>query len=394
MTYQEIKALDDQYVAHTYGRSLLALKSGKGARCEDFDGKKYIDFSSGIGVNVLGFADPDWVAAVSAQAAAFAHISNLHCTLPGVLAAKALCEKSGMKKVFFANSGAEANEGMIKACRKYAHDKYGESRSKIITLVNSFHGRTVTTVAATGQDGMHVHFGPFTDGFVYAPANDYDALCKLVDDNTAGIMMELVQGEGGVIALDAEFVEKVAALCRQKDILLLIDEVQTGIGRTGYFFSYQAFGLQPDLVSAAKALGGGLPIGAVLFGEKTENTLAPGDHGSTFGMNPMACAGANVVLQKLDDKLLAEVRRKGELIRTELQGCANVESVTGMGMMLGIAVKKGDAKAILADCLQHGLIALTAKTKLRLLPPLTITDEELHEGLAILKKAIEEAANA
>ena len=393
MTFAEIKELDQKYVAHTYGRADFAIKCGSGAECEDYNGKKYIDFSTGIGVNALGFSDPDWVKAVCDQAAKFAHISNLYYTEPGVKAAKMICEKSGMKKVFFGNSGAEANEGMIKAARKYSQTKYGKERYEIITLINSFHGRTVTTVAATGQAAMHVNFDPFTPGFVYAVANDFEDLLSKVSDKTAGIMMEMIQGEGGVIPLDKEFVTKVAALCKEKDILLMVDEVQTGNGRTGYYYAYQAFGIQPDIVSTAKGLGGGLPIGAVLFGEKTENTLVAGDHGSTFGMNPIACAGACAVLEKLDDALLADVKRKGEMIFSKIKGFENVVSVTGMGMMVGIELAKGTSKQVAASCLEKGLIVLTAHEKVRLLPPLTISDELLEKGLAILEQAIKEAAN-
>lgn len=392
MTFDEIKELDQKYVAHTYGRGNFAIKCGKGAQCEDYDGKKYIDFSSGIGVNSLGFADPAWVKAVSEQAAKFAHISNLYYTEPGVKAAKMICEKSGMKKVFFANSGAEANEGMIKTARKYAQTKYGKERYEIITLKNSFHGRTITTVAATGQDSMHVNFDPFTPGFVYAKANDFDDVLAKVSDKTAGIMMEMIQGEGGVIPLDKDFVAKVAALCKEKDILLLVDEVQTGNGRTGYFYAYQAFGIKPDVVSTAKGIAGGLPMGAVLFGEKTEDTLQPGDHGSTFGMNPIAAAGACAVLERIDDAFLDDVKRKGEKIFAAVKGFDNVESVTGMGMMVGIMPIKGTSKEIAAKCLEQGLIVLTAHEKVRLLPPLVITDEELDKGLAILQKVLKEAA--
>ena len=393
MTFAEIKELDQKYVAHTYGRADFAIKCGSGAECEDYDGKKYIDFSTGIGVNALGFSDPDWVKAVCEQAAKYAHISNLYYTEPGVKAAKMICEKSGMKKVFFGNSGAEANEGMIKAARKYSQTKYGKERYEIITLINSFHGRTVTTVAATGQAAMHVNFDPFPPGFVYAVANDFDDLLSTVSDKTCGIMMEMIQGEGGVIPLDKEFVSKVAALCKEKDILLMVDEVQTGNGRTGYYYAYQAFGIEPDIVSTAKGLGGGLPIGAVLFGEKTENTLVAGDHGSTFGMNPIACAGACAVLEKLDDALLADVKRKGEIIFEKIKGFENVVSVTGMGMMVGIELAKGTSKQVAASCLEKGLIVLTAHEKVRLLPPLTISDELLEKGLAILEQAIKEAAN-
>lgn len=394
MTFSEIKKLDQAYVEATYGRSALAVKCGKCATCEDFDGKSYIDFSSGIGVNSLGFADPEWVKAVSEQAACFAHISNLYYTLPGVQAAKLLCEKSGMKKVFFSNSGAEANEGMIKAARKYAQTKYGKERCEIITLVNSFHGRTITTVAATGQKSMHVNFDPFTPGFVYAEANNFEDLVSKVNGKTAAVMIEMIQGEGGVIPLDAEYVNKVAAFCKEKDILLLVDEVQTGIGRTGHFYCYQAFNIQPDIVSSAKGLASGLPIGAILFGEKTAGTLVAGDHGSTFGMNPIVCAGAKVVLGRINEEFLSEVIRKGKKISDAISKCSNVESITGMGLMIGIMPKNGTSKEIAAKCLEKGLIVLTAHEKVRLLPPLVITDNELDKGLAILTEVLEEAANA
>ncbi len=393
MTFSDIKELDQAHVAHTYGRAGLAVKCGKGAVCEDFDGKSYIDFSSGIGVNALGFADPEWVSAVSEQAACLAHISNLYYTAPGVQVAKQLCEKSGMKKVFFGNSGAEANEGMIKAARKYAQVKYGKERYEIVTLLNSFHGRTITTVAATGQASMHVNFDPFTPGFVYAEANNFDDVLSKISDKTAAIMMEMVQGEGGVIPLERAFVQKVAALCAERDILLLVDEVQTGIGRTGHFYCYQAFGISPDIVSSAKGLGNGLPIGAVLFGEKTAETLVPGDHGSTFGMNPVVCAGANVVLNRLTDAFLADVTRKGQKLVNAIALNENVGSVTGMGLMIGIGLKKGTSKEIAAKCLEKGLIVLTAHEKVRLLPPLTITDAELEQGRATLLEVVEEAGN-
>ena len=394
MTFSDIKQLDQTYVEGTYSRAPLAVKCGKGAVCEDFDGKSYIDFSSGIGVNALGFSDPEWVAAVSGQAASLAHISNLYYTAPGAVAAKLLCEKSGMQKVFFCNSGAEANEGMIKAARKYAQVKFGKQRYEIITLINSFHGRTVTTVAATGQASMHVHFDPFTPGFVYAEANNIDDLYAKANDKTAAVMIELIQGEGGVLPLDAAYVKQVAEFCAQKDILLLVDEVQTGVGRAGHFYCYQAFGIMPDIVTSAKGLGAGLPIGAVLFSEKTAGTLCAGDHGSTFGMNPIVCAGAQVVLNRLDDDFLNAITRKGEKIVNTLQNAPNVASVTGMGLMVGIMPKKGTSKEIVAKCLEKGLIVLTAHEKVRLLPPLVITDQELDEGLAILCEAFEEVGNA
>ncbi len=392
MKLQQAIELDQTYVAHTYGRAPFLPSHGKGATCWDCDGKEYVDFSSGIGVTSLGFADPEWVAAVSRQAGEYAHICNYYYSAPGEEVAKLLCEKSGMKKVLFANSGAEANEGMIKVARKYSQEKYGPDRSEIVTLINSFHGRTVTTLTATGQEAMHQYFYPFTPGFSYAEANDFDDLLSHVSGKTAGIMMELIQGEGGVVPLDEGYVQKVAALCKERDILLLIDEVQTGNGRTGYFYSYQAFGIEPDIVSTAKGLGNGLPIGAVLLGEKTEAVLKPGDHGTTFGMNPVVCAGAKVVLERIDGTFLAEVTRKGKKIRQALEGADNVASVTGMGLMIGVLPEKGDAHAIFDRCRELGLLVLTAKNKVRLLPPLVITDGELDRGIAILKQALKEAA--
>ena len=392
MTLQEAMSLDQSYVAHTYARAPFLPSHGRGATCWDCGGKQYIDFSSGIGVTSLGFADPEWVAAVSKQAEEYAHICNYYYSAPGEETAKLLCEKSGMKKVLFANSGAEANEGMIKTARKYSQEKYGPERSEIITLVNSFHGRTVTTLTATGQPAMHRFFYPFTPGFCYAEANNFEDLLAKISGHTAGIMVEMIQGEGGVVPLEAEFVKKVAALCKERDILLLVDEVQTGNGRTGFFYSYQAFGVEPDIVSTAKGLGNGLPIGAVLFGEKTENVLKPGDHGTTFGMNPIVCAGAKVVLNRMDDAFLKEVSRKGEKLKKALEGAENVASVTGMGLMLGVLPKQGDAHEIFDLCRGKGLLVLTAKDKVRLLPPLVITDAELEQGAAILKQVLKEAA--
>ena len=382
MTFADIKKLDDEYVMHTYGRYPLAIDSGKSATCFAPDGKAYIDFTSGIGVNSMGFSDPGWVAAVTAQLHKFQHISNLYYTEPCVLAAKLLCEKSGMKKVFFGNSGAEANEGVIKAARKYSFQKYGAGRSTIVALENSFHGRTMAALSATGQAAYHNFFFPFVNGFVFAQANDIsDTLGKLTDDVCA-VMMEMVQGEGGVLPLEKEYVQAVYQACQEKDILFIVDEVQAGIGRTGSFYSYQQFGIQPDLVSSAKGLGGGLPIGAVLFGEKTEEVLVPGDHGSTFGGNPVVCAGAVEILNRMDDAFLAEVAKKGEYLKEALLKMNHVTEVAGMGMMLGIELDT-DVKPIVNTLMENGLLVLTAKHKMRLLPPLNITQEELEQGLQI-----------
>ena len=388
MTFEDIKKLDDDHVMHTYGRYQVAIDHGKSSTCFSPDGKAYIDFTSGIGVNALGFADEGWVSAITAQLNKFQHISNLYYTEPCVQLAKRLCEKSGMKKVFFGNSGAEANEGVIKAARKYSFLKYGEGRSKIVALENSFHGRTMASLSATGQAVYHNYFFPFVEGFVFAQANDIeDTLSKLTDDVCA-VMMEMVQGEGGVLPLEKEYVQAVYQACQEKDILFIVDEVQTGIGRTGTFYSYQQFGIMPDLVSSAKGLGGGLPIGAVLFGEKTEETLVPGDHGSTYGGNPVVCAGAVEVVNRLDDAFLAEVAKKGEYMKAELLKMKHVTDVAGMGMMLGIEMDT-DVKPIVTTLMDQGLLVLTAKHKMRLLPPLNITQEELDKGLQILKDTLD-----
>ncbi len=387
MKFDEIKQLDDAHVMHTYGRYQMAVDHGKGAACFDPEGKKYIDFTSGIGVNSLGFADDGWVAAVTAQLGKFQHISNLYYTEPCAITAKLLCEKSGMKKVFFGNSGAEANEGVIKAARKYSFQKYGEGRSTIVALENSFHGRTMAALSATGQAAYHNFFFPFVDGFVFATANDIDGTLSKLSDDVCAVMMEMVQGEGGVIPLEQGYVQAVYKACQEKDILFIVDEVQTGIGRTGSFYSYQQFGIQPDLVSSAKGLGGGLPIGAVLFGEKTEEALVPGDHGSTFGGNPVVCAGAIEILNRMDDKFLAEVAEKGAYIKAELLKMPHVTGVVGMGMMLGVELDT-DVKPIVNALMDKGLLVLTAKEKMRLLPPLNISYEELKEGLTILENTL------
>lgn len=387
MCFEQIKNADDAYIAHTYVRYPVALDHGNGAICYDTAEKPYIDFTSGIGVNALGFADAGWVAAVTAQLQKLQHISNLYYTEPCIQAAKLLCEKSGMKKVFFGNSGAEANEGVIKAARKYSYRKYGKGRSTIVALENSFHGRTMAALSATGQAVYHDFFFPFVDGFVFAKANDIeDTLAKLTEDVCA-VMLELVQGEGGVLPLEKAYVQAVAAACREKDILLIVDEVQTGIGRTGTFYSYQQFDILPDLVSSAKGLGGGLPIGAVLFGEKTEDVLVAGDHGSTFGGNPAVCAGAVEILQRMDAAFLADVARKGAYLKAEIEKMPHVLSVAGMGMMLGIALDL-DVKPLVTKLMENGLLVLTAKQKMRLLPPLSITETELEKGLAILRETL------
>lgn len=382
------KEKDNEFVSHAYGRFDVALSSGKGSTVWDENGKEYIDFGSGIGVTAFGIADEEWKSAVEAQLDKIQHTSNLYYTKPCADLAMLLCEKTGMKKVFFANSGAEANEGMIKFARKYSFDKYGEGRKTIITLVNSFHGRTITTLSATGQDGFHTVFGPFTPGFKYCPANDIKALNDMITDDVCAIMFECVQGEGGVLNLNEEFVHEIAKIGAEKDILVAVDEVQTGNGRTGKYFAYMNYGITPDIVSTAKGLAGGLPMGAVLFGEKLKDTVTPGSHGSTFGGNPIAAAGAISIVERIDDKFLNEVAAKGDYIRDYLGKMKGVKSISGMGLMLGIETEK-PAKEIAAECLERGLLVLTAKTKIRLLPALNISKNELDKGLNILKEVIE-----
>ena len=382
------KKKDNEFVSHAYGRFDVALSSGKGSTVWDENGKEYIDFGSGIGVTAFGIADEEWKSAVEAQLDKIQHTSNLYYTKPCADLAMLLCEKTGMKKVFFANSGAEANEGMIKFARKYSFDKYGEGRKTIITLVNSFHGRTITTLSATGQDSFHTVFGPFTPGFKYCPANDIKALNDMITDDVCAIMFECVQGEGGVLNLNEEFVHEIAKIGAEKDILVAVDEVQTGNGRTGKYFAYMNYGITPDIVSTAKGLAGGLPMGAVLFGEKLKDTVTPGSHGSTFGGNPIAAAGAISIVERIDDKFLNEVAANGDYIRDYLGKIKGVKSISGMGLMLGIETEK-PAKEIAAECLERGLLVLTAKTKIRLLPALNISKNELDKGLNILKEVIE-----
>ncbi len=389
MNKNEIQTYDKEKIVGTYNRFDLVIDHGKGARCVSVDGKEYIDFTSGIGVNCLGYCDDGWVKAVTDQAAKLQHCSNLFYSEPQVKAAKLLTEKTGMNKVFFGNSGAEANEASIKTARKYGTTQKGEKCNKIISLVNSFHGRTIATVTATGQDKYHKYFTPFLDGFLYCPANDIDALKSLVSDEVCAIMIEMVQGEGGVLNLDADFVKAVESICHENDIIFIADEVQTGIGRTGKFFAYENFGVQPDIVSFAKGIGGGLPIGGALFGEKTCDVLKPGDHGTTYGGNPIATAGAVEVLSRIDDAFLEEVAKKGEYMKSKLLASPKVSEVSGMGLMLGVAVEGKEASDIVKEALANGLMALTAKDKIRLLPPLTITYDEIDAGLDILIKAIE-----
>ncbi len=382
------KELDNEYVAHSYGRLPLEIVSGKGSLCYDENGKEYIDLGSGIAVNTFGFSDAEWVEAVKAQLDSYAHTSNYYYTSPCAKLAQMLCEATGMKKVFFSNSGGEANECMIKAARRYSFLKYGKGRHTIITLKNSFHGRTITTLSATGQDSFHTEFDPFTEGFVYAEANNFEDVVKLTEENkVCGIMMEVVQGEGGVYVLTKDFVESVAKLCEEKDILLMIDEVQTGNGRTGEIYGYMNYDIKPDIISTAKGLGGGLPIGATLFGEKCQEVYTPGSHGSTFGGNPISAAAACNVFSRLTPQLLAGVKERNAIIVNALKDLDGVEEISGMGLMLGIKCKK-EAKEIMLGCLEKGLLVLTAKDKVRLLPPLNIDIETLNKGLNILTEVI------
>ena len=379
----QTRQVDQTYVAGTYGRFDAAMASGSGASYQDEEGKTYIDFGTGICVTLFGACDPEWVKAVTDQLTTLGHTSNLYYTAPQARLAELLCQRTGMKKVFYGNSGAEANECALKVARRYGEDT---GRSVIVTLRNSFHGRTIATLAATGQDKFHAHFGPFPDGFRYIPANDCDALeAALSQGDVCAILMEMIQGEGGVIPLDKAYVQLAEKICREKDILLMVDEVQTGNGRTGSLYAYMQYGVQPDVVTTAKGLGGGLPIGACLLGEKCEHTLGKGDHGSTFGGNPVCAAAALNVISRLDDTVFEGVKQREAFIRSELTGVPGVKSITGMGLMLGIEVEKPAAE-IAAACLKDGLMVLTAHEKVRLLPPLNISFDQLRQGIAILKK--------
>ena len=380
-----IISLDKEYVAGTYSRFPVELVSGKGCILTGTDGKQYIDLTSGIGVNSFGVSDDTWVQAVTTQAMKLQHSSNLFYTEPGAKLAQLLCQKTGMKKVFFCNSGAEANECAIKVARKYSAEKKGADCYTIITLVNSFHGRTLTALAATGQDHFHQHFQPLTPGFVHTEANNIAMLAETIATvNPAAVMMECVQGEGGVLPLNREFVCAAEKLCKEKDIPLIIDEVQTGNGRTGKLYSYMHFGIEPDIVSTAKGLGGGLPIGATLMSEKVQSVLGPGDHGSTYGGNPVCCAGALSIVERLDTDLLAQVQRKSDYVFSALSGAPGIESVTGMGLMIGIQTVK-PAKEVVNACIEKGVLCLTAKTKIRLLPALNIPMEQLQHAIETIK---------
>jgi len=378
-----IKNIDHEYVANTYSRFPIELVSGQGSVLYDKNGKEYIDMGSGIAVNTFGIADPIWQAAVTEQLGKLQHTSNLYYTEPCAHLAKMLCEKTGMKKVFFSNSGAEANECAIKIARKYAAEKKGKQYHTIITLQNSFHGRTLTTLAATGQEHFHRLFTPLTDGFCHAPANDLDAIKALaMQQPTAAILIECVQGEGGVNVLEQDYVKELARFAIEQDILLMIDEVQTGNGRTGSLYAYMQYGIMPDVVSTAKGLGGGLPLGATLMGEKVQHVLGFGDHGSTFGGNPVCCAGAISVLERLDDQFLAEVKKKSDYIFQSLQNAKGIKSVSGKGLMIGVETER-PAKEIVAECIERGVLCLTAKNKVRFLPALNIPMNQLSQAIEI-----------
>lgn len=381
---------DKQYIAGTYNRFPVNIQSGKGSIAIADDGKEYIDFASGIAVNSFGFCDSEWVQAITKQINSVQHTSNLYYTSPCVELAKLLVEKTGLKKVFLSNSGAEANECAIKTARKYSQDKKGKDYYKILTLNNSFHGRTITTLAATGQEVFHKDFTPLTEGFVYANANDIaDLNEKVAQNKLAAIMIEVVQGEGGINVLEQSFVDEIVKLANQNDLLIIVDEVQTGNGRTGKFYGYMHFGFTPDLVTTAKGLGGGLPIGATIFGEKTCDVLGAGNHGSTFGGNPVCAAGAVSIVKRIDQDFMQNVAKKSQYIIDELKDCDGVVSVSGLGLMLGVEVKANN-KEIVNKCIEKGLLVLTAKNKLRLLPALNISDELLKKGVDILKQAIAE----
>ncbi|MBQ4338135.1 MAG: acetylornithine/succinylornithine family transaminase [Clostridia bacterium] len=383
-----IREIDNKYVANTYARFPVTLVKGSGSLVYDESGKEYIDMGSGIAVSSFGISDPVWKAAVEAQLDELTHTSNLYYTQPCALLAQMLCERTGMKKVFFGNSGAEANECAIKAARRWSYLKNGDGRSTIITLKNSFHGRTVTTLAATGQDSFHTEFGPFTEGFVYAEAENMESVKKLAQENSCcAIMMELVQGEGGVHALSKEFVNAVVEFAHANDMLVIVDEVQTGNGRTGSLYAFMEYGFMPDIVSTAKGLAGGLPLGACMLGEKTENALTAGTHGSTFGGNPVCCAGAISVLERIDDELLSQVKMKSKYILSRLEGAKGVKSVSGMGLMLGIECERAKAEVI-GECMENGVLVLGAKEKVRLLPALNIPMPLLEKAMDVLVEAL------
>lgn len=386
MKPKDIIEEDKKYIAGTYARFPVAFKEGKGSRLYDYDGREYVDCGSGIAVNIFGVNDEEWKNAVIAQLNSIQHASNLYYTKPQADLARLLCERTGAKKVFFGNSGAEANECAIKAARKYGEIKYGADRKQIITLKESFHGRTLATLAATGQDAFHKYYGPFPEGFVYADPT-IEGVEACMNERTCAVMIECIQGESGVNVLDKNFVQAVEKLCRERDIIFICDEVQTGNGRTGRLYAYQAYGVSPDIVTTAKGLGGGLPIGACMLFEKCAGVFGHGDHGSTFGGNPAVCAGAYSILSRIDEKLLVSVREKGEYFREGLKKIDGVKEVTGMGLMIGIHTDKPAAE-VANECMKRGLLVLTAHSNVRLLPPLTISKDDIDFALKILNEVI------
>ena len=391
MNSQEIKALTGQYILNTYGRFPVALDHGQGATLYDPEGKAYIDFASGIGVASLGYGDGDWVKAITDQAGKLGHSSNLFYTEPPAKLAQLLCQRTGMAGVFFANGGGEANEGMIKLARKYSFDKYGTGRATIITLNNSFHGRTITTLTATGQEVFHNYFFPFTEGFRYADANDMASLEAAAGDDVCAVMVELVQGEGGVLPLDRDYVQALSKLCAERDWLLLVDEVQTGVGRTGRLFAFQHYGILPDVVSFAKGIAGGLPMSGIMANAKCREVLGPGMHATTFGGNPVCAAAGLVVQEKLSDAFLAQVEQKGAYLRQKIEelDLPCFGATRGLGLMIGIAVQDGwTNKDIAGKLIENGLLVLTAGPGMRLLPPLVISQAEMDQGLAVMKQVL------
>ena len=391
MTSNEIKKLDAENVMQTYARFDVAIDRGEGAMLYSPEGKEYVDFSSGIGVNSIGYGKKKWADAIYTQALKLQHISNLYFSEPYTKLAEILTKRTGMKNVFFANAGADANEGMIKLARKYSFDKYGKGRSTIISLTQSFHGRTITTLAATGQEVFHNYFFPFTEGFKHVPANDIEALKNELTDDVCAVLIEFIQGEGGVLPLDSDYVSRVSELCKSKDLLFLADEVQTGVGRTGTLFAFQQYGITPDVFSFAKGIAGGLPLGGFAANEKCSTVLTPATHATTFGGNPVAAAGAIEVLKLLDDDTLDEVNKKGEYINKKVKSwnIAAIKEVRGKGLMIGISLNGAIPRETAQKCVENGLLILTAGTDaLRMLPPLTITYDEIDKGLAILKASL------
>jgi len=388
--FEQIKNADQQYMMGTYAKFDLAICSGKGAVATDESGKEYIDFGSGIGVNSLGYCEPGWVAAVTKQLNTLQHTSNLYYEPSQIRLGELLSEKTGFSKVFMCNSGAEANECAIKIARKYSADKYSDARSNIITLSNSFHGRTITTLSTTGQNAFHQHFQPLTKGFKYVTAEDVSALESAIDESVCAVMIETVQGEGGVVPISENYIKAVARACKERDLLFIIDEVQTGVGRTGKLFAWENSGIRPDVLTTAKGLGGGLPIGACMCTERLASVLGPGHHGSTFGGNPVACAGAAYVVEKVSQpEFLQAVCDKGDYIKSRVESMPHIKSVRGIGLMRGIMLDDGcESRAIAEQCIKSGLIILTAKTLLRIMPPLNITMAEIDNGLDILENVL------